>query len=65
DEVKVCDRSGERGLTLGGGSCVAIKEGWSEGNPVGGNGRGGSKFHRAEKSCQRGRGTGQSVSPWY
>uniref|UniRef100_A0A915JGH9 Uncharacterized protein n=1 Tax=Romanomermis culicivorax TaxID=13658 RepID=A0A915JGH9_ROMCU len=42
----------------GGGTCVAIKEGRSEGNPVGRNGIGGSKFHRAEKSCrQQGHGT--------
>uniref|UniRef100_A0A915I6Y4 Uncharacterized protein n=1 Tax=Romanomermis culicivorax TaxID=13658 RepID=A0A915I6Y4_ROMCU len=61
----VFDRSGERGFTPGGDSCIAIKEGQSEGNPVGGNDLGGSKFHRAEKSCRRSRGKGWSVSLWY
>uniref|UniRef100_A0A915JY18 Uncharacterized protein n=1 Tax=Romanomermis culicivorax TaxID=13658 RepID=A0A915JY18_ROMCU len=64
DEVKVCECSSGGGFTLGGGSCVLIKEGRSEGNPVGSNGLSGSKFHRADKFCQRSMGTGPSVSLW-
>uniref|UniRef100_A0A915KYY5 Secreted protein n=1 Tax=Romanomermis culicivorax TaxID=13658 RepID=A0A915KYY5_ROMCU len=50
-----------KGLMSGGGSCVPIKERLSEGSPVGSNGRGGNKFHWAEKSCQHSRGTRRSV----
>uniref|UniRef100_A0A915J1Q3 Uncharacterized protein n=1 Tax=Romanomermis culicivorax TaxID=13658 RepID=A0A915J1Q3_ROMCU len=55
DEVKVRDHRGERGLTPGGGNCLAINDWRSEGSPVGSNSRGGSKFHRAEKLCRRSR----------
>uniref|UniRef100_A0A915L745 Anoctamin dimerisation domain-containing protein n=1 Tax=Romanomermis culicivorax TaxID=13658 RepID=A0A915L745_ROMCU len=65
DEVYVCDRSGERGFTPRGGSCVAINDGGSEGKPVGGSGRSGNKFHWAEKSCRHNRGAGRSVLLWY
>uniref|UniRef100_A0A915J7D7 Secreted protein n=1 Tax=Romanomermis culicivorax TaxID=13658 RepID=A0A915J7D7_ROMCU len=41
-----------------GGNCVVINDGWSDGRPVGGNGRGGNKFHQAEKSCRCSRGAG-------
>uniref|UniRef100_A0A915KQZ8 Uncharacterized protein n=1 Tax=Romanomermis culicivorax TaxID=13658 RepID=A0A915KQZ8_ROMCU len=44
-----------------GSSCIAINNGRAEGNPVGGSGPGGNKFHRAEKSCRCSRGMGQSV----
>uniref|UniRef100_A0A915ILI4 Uncharacterized protein n=1 Tax=Romanomermis culicivorax TaxID=13658 RepID=A0A915ILI4_ROMCU len=55
----------QKRIQLGGGSCVAIKEGRSEGNPVGGNDLSGNKFHPAEKSCRRSRGMGRSVLLWY
>uniref|UniRef100_A0A915ILE1 Uncharacterized protein n=1 Tax=Romanomermis culicivorax TaxID=13658 RepID=A0A915ILE1_ROMCU len=50
--------AGESGFTPRGGNSVAINDEQSEGKPVGGNGRGGNKFHRAEKSCRRSRGAG-------
>uniref|UniRef100_A0A915KV70 Uncharacterized protein n=1 Tax=Romanomermis culicivorax TaxID=13658 RepID=A0A915KV70_ROMCU len=44
DELKVCECSGETRFTPEGGSCVMVKEGQSEGNPVGGNDLSGSKW---------------------
>uniref|UniRef100_A0A915J0G3 Uncharacterized protein n=1 Tax=Romanomermis culicivorax TaxID=13658 RepID=A0A915J0G3_ROMCU len=45
----------------GDGSCIAIKEGRSEGSPVGGNGRGGNRFHQGEKTQQGYRKIGFAV----
>uniref|UniRef100_A0A915IEM0 Uncharacterized protein n=1 Tax=Romanomermis culicivorax TaxID=13658 RepID=A0A915IEM0_ROMCU len=61
DEVYVCDHNGERGFTSLGGSCVAINDRRSDRKPVGGSSHGGNKFHPAEKSCRRSRGTERLV----